>query len=205
MAFLRSPAPEDYLDPIRGRSLNLRPPAICDYAAWAELRALSRAHLTPWEPSWSQDELSRLMYRRRLRAYARDLRDDAGYSFFIVDANCGRLLGGVTLSNIRRGASQSASLGYWMGAPYIGRGRMQEAVRTLLPFAFGALRLHRLEAATMPRNAPSARVLEACGFEREGLARAYLKIDGRWEDHVLYARRPDVGAVSSRSEQGPPR
>lgn len=205
MAFLRSAAPEDYLDPIRGRSLVLRPPAICDYAHWAELRALSRAHLTPWEPSWSQDELSRLMFRRRLRAYARDMRDDLGYAFFVVDKNSDELVGGVTLSNVRRGSSQSASLGYWVGAPFVGRGRMQEAVRTLLPFAFGALRLHRVEAATMPHNAPSIRVLEACGFEREGLARAYLKISGRWEDHVLYARRPDVGAASFLSERGPPR
>jgi ribosomal-protein-alanine N-acetyltransferase len=188
MAFLRSPTPDDYLDPIAGRTVILRPPSISDYAAWAELRALSRSHLTPWEPSWSRDDLSRMMFRRRLRAYARDVRDDLGYSFFIVDAASDQLVGGVTLSNVRRGASQSASLGYWIGAPYLRRGRMTDAVKTLLPFAFGALRLHRIEAATMPRNSPSICVLEACGFEREGMARGFLKINGQWEDHLLFAR-----------------
>lgn len=188
MAFLRSPAPEDYLAPIRGRKVVLRAPVASDYAAWAELRALSRAHLTPFEPAWSHDDLSRLMYRRRLKAYGRDVRDDLGYSFFITEAATDSLLGGITLSNIRRGAAQSASLGYWIGAPHAARGFMQDAVMTLLPFAFGALRLHRIEAATLVENVPSMRVLEKTGFHREGLARSYLKINGQWQDHVLYAR-----------------
>jgi ribosomal-protein-alanine N-acetyltransferase len=196
MAFLRSPAPEDYLDPVAGRTVVLRPPAAADYRAWAELRALSRAHLTPWEPSWSSDDLSQMMFRRRLRAYARDMRDDLGYAFFIIDAQSDQLLGGATLSNVRRGSSQSASLGYWIGAPHARRGRMQDAVATLMPFAFGQLRLHRVEAATMPGNSPSIRVLEACGFEREGVARGFLKINGRWEDHILFARLADRQAPS---------
>jgi [ribosomal protein S5]-alanine N-acetyltransferase len=187
MAFLRSALPEDYLDAIRSESLVLRPPAIADYAAWAELRALSRSHLTPWEPQWARDDLSRQMYRRRLRAYAKDVRDDFGYSFFICDSASGALVGGITLSNVRRGSAQTASLGYWVGQPYAGQGRMKEAVRTILPFAFRSLRLNRVEAACMPSNAASVRVLESSGFAREGLARSYLKINGRWEDHVLLA------------------
>ncbi|MFN0218754.1 MAG: GNAT family N-acetyltransferase [Hyphomicrobium sp.] len=193
MAFLRAPSPEDYLDPIVGATLVLRPPAISDYGAWAELRALSRAHLKSWEPSWAHDDLSRMMFRRRLRAYARDVRDDLGYSYFIADSSSGQLLGGVTLSNVRRGSSQSASLGYWIGAPFVRRGRMREAVSTLMTFAFGSLRLHRVEAATMPGNAPSIRVLESSGFQREGLARSFLKINGQWEDHLLYARLAEAG------------
>lgn len=193
MAFLRSALPEDYLDAIRGPSLTLRPPTVADYSAWAELRALSRTHLTPWEPAWSRDDLSRQMYRRRLRAYAKDVRDDLGYSFFISEEATGTLVGGITLSNVRRGSAQSAALGYWIGKPYAGEGRMSEAVKTMLPFAFRTLRLHRLEAACMPANAPSIRVLERAGFEREGLARGYLKINGRWEDHLLYgAVAPEI-------------
>lgn len=187
MAFLRSALPEDYLDAIRGKTLVLRPPTVADYSAWAELRALSRSHLTPWEPAWSRDDLSRQMYRRRLRAYAKDVRDDFGYSFFIADITRDSLIGGITLSNVRRGSAQSAALGYWVGKPFAGQGRMSEAVQTLLPFAFRTLRLHRLEAACMPTNAASIRVLERSGFEREGLAHSYLKINGRWEDHLLFA------------------
>jgi ribosomal-protein-alanine N-acetyltransferase len=136
-----------------------------------------------------------------LLAYAKDFRDGACYPYFIFDSSAGALVGGATLSNIRRGSSQAASLGYWMGAPYAGRGYMRDAVATLLPVAFGPLRLHRIEAATMLTNAASIRVLESCGFEREGLARSYLKINGRWEDHLLYARvngRP-LSAVSRQS------
>lgn len=188
MAFLRATRPEEDFDGFRGRSVVLRQPLAGDYAEWAELRALSRAHLTPWEPTWSHDDLSRTMYRRRLRAYAKDIRDDVSYPYFIFDSASGALVGGLTLSNVRRGSAQTASLGYWMGAPYAGHGYMRDAVIALLPVAFGPLRLHRIEAATMLNNAASIRVLEICGFEREGLARSYLKINGRWEDHLLYAR-----------------
>lgn len=194
MAFLRAPLPEDYLETIRGRSLVLRPPVMADYGQWAELRALSREHLVPWEPAWSRDDLSKPMFRRRLKAYATDVRNDDGYAFFIADAVTDILLGGITLSHVRRGTAQIASLGYWIGRPYVNQGRMQEAVKTLLPFAHRTLRLHRVEAATMLANAPSIRVLENCGFEREGLAKSYLKINGRWEDHILFAR---VGAPIS--------
>ena len=188
MAFLRTTRPEEDFEVIRGRNVMLRQPTPADYAAWAELRALSRAHLTPWEPTWAPDDLSRNMYRRRLRADAKDVRDDTSYPYFIFEGSAGILVGGITLSNVRRGSAQTASLGYWMGAPHAGLGYMRDAVATLLPVAFGGMRLHRIEAATMLNNAASIRVLELSSFEREGLARAYLKINGRWEDHLLYAR-----------------
>jgi ribosomal-protein-alanine N-acetyltransferase len=208
VAFLRSIRPEEEFEVVRSRALLMRQPAVGDYAEWAELRALSRAHLTPWEPTWAHDDLSRAMYRRRLRAYGKDVRDDVSYPYFIFEAASGALLGGITLSNVRRGSAQTASLGYWMGAPYAGRGHMKEAVEALLPIAFGALRLHRVEAATMLKNGASIRVLEQSGFEREGLARAYLKINGRWEDHLLYASvgasvgGPPISAVPRRGEGG---
>ena len=188
MAFLRSTRPDEDLEVIRGQTLTLRQPAISDYAEWAELRALSRAHLTPWEPTWAYDDLARSMYRRRLRAYAKDIRDDASYPYFIFESATDKLIGGITLSNVRRGSAQTASLGYWMGAPFAGRGHMRAAVETLMPVAFTMLRLHRIEAATMLSNVASIRVLESSGFTQEGLARAYLKINGHWEDHLLYAR-----------------
>ena len=204
MAFLRSPQPEDYLDPIRGKSVVLRAPASNDYSAWAELRAFSRAHLTPWEPVWSRDELVKSSYRRRLKSYARDLRDDTGYAFFITDAASDTLLGGITLSNVRRGAAQVATLGYWIGAPFAGQGKMREAVETILPFAFRVLMLHRVEAASMPSNAASLRVLEKAAFTREGLARQYLKINGVWEDHFLHARLADSDDFSGLRIGGAP-
>lgn len=171
---------------VPGKGVTLRPAQMSDHAAWAKLRELSCEHLTPWEPQWSLDELTRGAFRRRVRHYAREAREDLGYAFLIFD-HSNRLVGGLTLSNVRRGVTQSATVGYWLGAPHVGRGLMRAAIAAIVPFAFDALRLHRLDAAVMPCNRPSIRRLEEAGFVREGLARRYLKIRGRWEDHLLYA------------------
>jgi ribosomal-protein-alanine N-acetyltransferase len=176
---------------VQGARVYLRQPGAGDYSAWAQLRALSRQHLSVWEPQWSRDELSRSAYRRRLRQYHREAREDLGYAYFIVHKADGALLGSVTLSNVRRGVSQSASVGYWVGLPHANRGYMTDAVSALARHAFANMGLHRLEAACMPSNGASARVLMKCGFKREGLGRQYLKIDGQWQDHDLYARLSD--------------
>ncbi len=192
MAFLRTTLGAEQGPVIRGRGIWLRPPQMSDYAAWAEIRAQSREHLAPWEPTWPRDELSRGAFRRRLRHYYREMREDLGYALLMFDDGPDRLVGGVTLSNVRRGVTQSASLGYWLGAPYTGNGRMTEAVRAVLGYAFSSLRLHRVEAACMPDNASSIAVLERNRFEREGYARSYLYIAGAWRDHVLFARVADA-------------
>jgi ribosomal-protein-alanine N-acetyltransferase len=187
MAFLK---PAHSIDPdaeIRGRRVLLRHAAMHDYAGWAELRALSRQHLTPWEPQWARDELTRSSFRRRLRQAQREVRDDLGYAYLIFSEGGATLIGGLNISNVRRGVAQAASVGYWMGAPHAGRGFMTDAVVAAVQFAFAALRLNRLEAACLPSNAASKRVLEKVGFKLEGRARCYLKIDGRWQDHDLYA------------------
>ena len=187
MAFLRPSPSIDTDGDIRGPRVHLRYASMQDYAAWAELRALSRQHLTPWEPQWARDELNRSSFRRRLRQAQREVRDDMGYAYLIFSETPARLVGGLNISNVRRGVAQTASVGYWIGAPFAGRGYMTEAVRAAAQFAFASLRLNRLEAACLPTNAASARVLMNAGVTREGRARQYLKIDGRWQDHDLYA------------------
>jgi [ribosomal protein S5]-alanine N-acetyltransferase len=187
MAFLRSSIGQDGAMVVRGRGVWLRPAVMSDYPSWAELRARSREHLTPWEPVWQRDELTRSAFRRRVRHYQREAREDLGYAFLIFKDADDRLIGGLTLSNVRRGVTQAAVLGYWLGLPYVKSGYMTEAVRAVAGFAFEDLRLHRLEAATMPNNLASIRVLERNGFRREGIARGLLKINGAWEDHVLHA------------------
>jgi ribosomal-protein-alanine N-acetyltransferase len=186
MAFLRAGNSSEWAV-VQGRGLWLRPPQIIDYGPWAELRTLSRAHLTPWEPSWPRDDLTKSAYRRRVKYYQREARDDLGYAYLMFESESDRLMGGLTLSNVRRGVTQSAMLGYWLGVPFVGRGHMTNAVKALLPHAFEVLRLHRVEAAVQPNNGRSVSVLEQCGFQREGLARRYLKINGQWQDHVIYA------------------
>jgi len=180
-------APEPRLT-IIGRSLYLRPPRRSDYKAWAAIRSISRLHLEPWEPVWADDALTRDAFRRRLASLDAEMRAETGFGFFVFARTDDRLMGGVTVSNIRRGVIQSASLGYWMGAPYVGRGAMTDAIEALLPFLFDRFGLHRVEAACMPENAASRRVLEKAGFAYEGRARAYRKIAGVWHDHLLFAK-----------------
>jgi ribosomal-protein-alanine N-acetyltransferase len=195
MALLSAPNREEEDRGIAAGRVSLRPPAIGDYVQWSALRSESRAFLSPWEPTWPPDDLTRAAYRRRLRRYAREVREDMARPFFVFRAHDGALLGSCILSGIRRGVAQAGTLGYWIGERYARQGYMSQAVRGLIGHAFDELGLHRLEAACLPSNEPSRRLLSRIGFAEEGYARAYLKINGRWEDHLLFAmiatdRRP---------------
>ena len=191
MAFFRTLNFSDPTPSVAGDGVLLRTPQLTDFNEWAELREKSRDFLTPWEPTWPADDLTRSAFRRRIRRYAEDLRTDQGYAFLIFRSTDNAMVGGLTLANIRRGVAQAASLGYWMGQPFGRQGYMTAAVRALIPFAFATLRLHRLEAACIPTNAGSIRLLENTGFVREGYARDYLCINGVWQDHLLYGRLKD--------------
>jgi [ribosomal protein S5]-alanine N-acetyltransferase len=191
MAFFRTVSFSEQLPAIAGDGVLLRAPQMGDFAEWAALREASRDFLTPWEPTWPADDLTRSSFRRRIKRYFEDQRSDLAYPFFIFRKSDNALVGGLTLANVRRGCAQAGSLGYWMGAGFAGRGHMTAAVRAVLPFAFATLRLHRVEAACIPANVASIRLLEKTGFRREGVARQYLCIDGAWQDHLLFARLKD--------------
>ncbi len=186
MSFLRSISTINTSPSIRGGTVMLRPPSLGDYPQWARLREQSRSFLAPWEPIWPADDLTRMSFRRRIKRYQREIRNGTGFPFFVLSPDGETLLGGLTLAQIQRGVTQSAVLGYWMGAPHAGKGLMTAAVRAVIGFAFDSLHLNRMEAACLPTNAASIRLLEKVGFAREGYARKYLCIDGRWQDHLLY-------------------
>jgi ribosomal-protein-alanine N-acetyltransferase len=171
---------------IRTQNLILRAPLAGDYSAWASLRMESREFLTPWEPVWTEDDLTRASFRLRVKRASREIATDEAYSLFIIDSRSEALLGGLTLGLVRRGVAQACTLGYWMGQRHAGKGHMTEAVRGALDFAFSELALHRVEAACLPHNEPSRRLLERVGFKHEGEARGYLRINGVWADHLLY-------------------
>ena len=164
----------------------IRPARSCDWQAWAELRGISREFLTPWEPTWSDDALTRRSFRRRLRRQAQEWREDCGYSFLVFDRATNLLTGGLGLNNVRRGVAQTATLGYWVGQPFARQGYISGGTRLVLQFAFAQLGLHRVEAACLPNNDASRGLLEKAGFTREGYARGYLRINGRWCDHILF-------------------
>ena len=171
---------------LAGPRVMLRAPERNDWQQWAELRAASKNFLVPWEPTWSDDALSRAAFRRRLARYALEWHSDQGYTFLLFRAEEEVLLGGISLTNVRRGVAETSSIGYWIGEKFARQGYMSEGLGLALKFAFERLRLHRLEAACLPHNAPSRGVLMKAGFREEGYAREYLCIDGKWQDHVLF-------------------
>ncbi len=171
---------------VRGDGVLLRPPRAADHAAWSVLRDGSREYLQPWEPAWPDDDLTKAAFRRRLSIYAREMELGNAWPFFVFIDEGRTLVGAVTLSNVRRGVAETGTLGYWIGRPFAGRGHTTAAVRGVVGFAFDRVKLHRLEAACLPTNLASRRVLEKSGFRNEGRARAYLKINGEWADHLLF-------------------
>jgi len=188
MAFMRGLTfPGGQQPVIRGQGLYLRYPRIADFPIWAKLRAESREFLTPWEPVWADDELTRGAFRRRIKRYQKQTRQDTAYVFFVLRESDNALVGGCTISNVRRGVTQCCTLGYWIGAKFARQGYMTNALRALLPFVFRTLGLHRIEAACLTENDASRKLLARVGFRQEGLARRYLLINGAWADHLLFA------------------
>jgi ribosomal-protein-alanine N-acetyltransferase len=180
-------SPASYAAPlVRGEGIYLRPPEMRDFEAWTDLRARSRAFLTPWEPAWPADDLTRASFRRRLHHNQQEIANDEAYPFLIFRDDDNVLVGGLSLGQIKRGVVQAATLGYWIGAPHARQGFMSVALRAVTGYAFTTLRLHRIEASCLPHNEASKKLLERTGFTREGYARAYLRINGIWQDHLVY-------------------
>ena len=171
---------------INTERLCLSPPQPSDYRIWADTRRQSRDFLAPWEPAWPNDALSLAGFNRRITAQCEDWNADRAYHFLIWQRAAPILVGGIALTNIRRGVAQAGTLGYWLAADQTGQGQMTEALLGVIDFAFGTLDLNRLEAATMLTNAPSQQLLARVGFSQEGQASDYLKIAERWEDHTLF-------------------
>jgi [ribosomal protein S5]-alanine N-acetyltransferase len=172
--------------------LILRLPAHTDWGQWAALREDSTTFLTPWEPVWSRDHLSRRSFTNRVYWARRAEAQGTALPLVMERREDHRLVGALTLDNIRRGPAQAGTLGYWIGAPYAGQGFMREAILAVVHHAFHELDLSRIEAACLPENQPSRGLLEKVGFKYEGVAQSYLQINGRWRNHVLYASlRPD--------------
>jgi ribosomal-protein-alanine N-acetyltransferase len=183
-----------------GHGVRLRPHRASDFAEWSALREQSRPFLQPWEPTWPADDLTRGAWRRRLSAYAHDIERGLAYPFLVFRQSDNAIVGGITLSNIRRGVAQMGQIGYWVGEAHTRRGHTLAAVKAVARFSFERLALHRLEAACLPSNAPSRGVLLKAGFTQEGMARAYLRINGIWEDHLLFGLVSPAPASEHRGE-----
>jgi ribosomal-protein-alanine N-acetyltransferase len=167
--------------------MTLRLPQHADWRGWSDARRDSAAFLAPWEPVWSADHLSRRAFTNRVYWAARAHAQGTAVPLMMIRRADAALLGAITLDNIRRGPAQMGTLGYWIGQAFARQGYMREAIEAMVHHAFTALDLSRIEAATLPENAASRRLLEGTGFKYEGVAQSYLQIGGRWRTHVLYA------------------
>ncbi|MFT6932273.1 MAG: ribosomal-protein-alanine N-acetyltransferase [Paracoccaceae bacterium] len=185
---------------IETERMYLRLPTHSDFRSWAALRQHSEEFLHPWEPTWAPDHLTRKSFTNRVYWANRAFGTGSAMPLFLIRRSDESLLGAITLDNIRRGPSQAGTLGYWIGSAHTRQGYMQEAIMSVVHYAFRSLDLSRVEAACLPENVASRGVLEKSGFKYEGVAQSYLQINGRWRNHVLYANlrgdrrgRTDVG------------
>jgi ribosomal-protein-alanine N-acetyltransferase len=172
---------------IETERLTLRLPQHGDFRDWAALRTASRAFLTQWEPNWSADHLTRRGFTNRVYWASRSIAAGTALPLFLIRRDDQKLLGALTLDNIRRGPAQAGTMGYWIGECFARQGYMREALEAMVHHAFTELDLSRLEAGCLPENQPSRGLLEKVGFKYEGVAQSYLQINGRWRNHVLYA------------------
>jgi [ribosomal protein S5]-alanine N-acetyltransferase len=173
-----------------GARVLLRPLRAEDWEAWREVRIRCRDWLERWEPiaeSGSADPaLDFEAFRARCAAWERQRHFDAAYGFGLFLAD-GRFAGEVSLGSVQRGPFQMGYIGYWVDEAQGGNEYVPEGVVLLIRYAFETLRMHRLEAAIVPRNAPSRRVAEKLGLRDEGTAQRFLQIQGAYEDHIRYA------------------
>ena len=172
---------------IETERLTLRPPTHSDFREWTALRVQSRDFLSPWEPTWAADHLTRKAFTNRVYWAQRSVSNGTAMPLFIFRRQDDALVGAITLDHIKRGPAQSGITGYWMGAPFARQGYMREAIAAVVHHAFTVLDLSRIEAGCLPENMPSRKLLENCGYKYEGVAQSYLQINGRWRNHVLYA------------------
>lgn len=163
-----------------------------DWKGWRAMREMSRDFLVPWEPEWPENGLSYNFFCGLLRRHWKDWRQGRSYAFMIFlhgqRGGTGALIGGITLGDVQRGIAQKGTLGYWIGKPFAGQRYMTEAAGLVCDFAFDRLRLHRVEASCLPQNEASKNLLKRLGFEEEGYAKSYLRINGEWQDHVLWGK-----------------
>lgn len=151
-------------------------------------RTENREHLRPWEPLRTPSHYTLEGARQTVDAGLEAARADRGYPFAVLTPDASEMIASFTLANVVRGVFQACHLGYGIAQRHEGKGLMFEALDAALRYAFGPLDFHRVMANHMPRNDRSGRLLERLGFEKEGVAKRYLKIDGVWEDHVLTAK-----------------
>jgi ribosomal-protein-alanine N-acetyltransferase len=166
--------------------LIVRPASRKDQKEWAELRKKNYEFLQPLEPGWPEIYTQKQYFDVRTRKQEELWKSGKAYSFLIFTRKEEKMIGGINLNNVCRGAAHFASLGYWLDEDEQGKGYMREAARAVISFAFNETKLHRINAACLTNNGRSKNLLLKLGFTEEGYAKKYLKINNEWQDHILF-------------------
>ena len=166
----------------------IRSPKRKDWRTWVDLRRNSYDFLKEWEPFWSLADCTKSAYMRQLRMQKVKAINDQAYAFLCFDLEQDVLLGGINISNVQRGISQTANIGYWLGEEFTNQGYMNEAMIAILPFLFEQMKFNRVQAYTLPENKRSRNLLHKLNFREEGLIRKCMKINDIWRDHILYSK-----------------
>lgn len=172
-------------------AVGIRPLRLRDAGTWSDLRIRNEKWLAPWEglqpslpPATWEERHSPAAFAAMLRLLRREAKQGRCLPFALTYDE--ELAGQVTVSNIVRGASQSASVGYWVDERLAGRGIVPTALAMVVDHCFTTAGLHRIEANVRPENGPSRRVVEKLGFRQEGMHPRFLHIDGDWRDHLTF-------------------
>ena len=182
---------------IAGANVYLRPPRLSDVAAFgAAVRASTALHR-----GWTSAPRTPARFARFVHRYAPRGKAPSHAGFLVLRRQDDALVGVYNFSEIVRGAFQSAYLGYFAFAPLAGTGLMSEGMALALDIAFRRMKLHRVEVNVQPTNARSLALAERLGFTREGYSRRYVKIAGRWRDHVRFAMLAEDWRALRRSHR----
>ena len=165
----------------------IRPLEPGDAAAVLDLRLRNKDFLEPWEPVRQPAFFTLAAQSAQIEIEQRQWQNDLGFSFGVFDLASGEMIGRVSLGNVVWSAWQNATLGYFIAEGWNGKGMATDAVRSACAYAFETVNLHRVQAGVMPRNKGSLKVLEKVGFRHEGFSPRYLNINGKWEDHEMFA------------------
>ena len=148
----------------------------------------NKAHLSSWEPIRESSYYTEDHWSKFLDETTNDFYSGLGYKFAALDKNRSEIIGICNFNNIVKGAFQASQLGYSVSEQYQSQGYMFEILGAAIEYIFNTVGLHRIMANYIPTNQRSEQLLKRLGFEREGLAKSYLKIAGKWQDHVLTSK-----------------
>ncbi len=187
---------------ILSERLILRLPIVADYEKWVVLRKKSEDFINKWEPEKDINYYSKNFFNKRVKWAKKNFDLKIVLHFFIFLRSNYQLVGGITLDNIRYGPFHSATLGYWLGEEFSNKGIMTEGLNSLITYVNKNMGISRIEAATLPDNIASRRLLEKCNFKYEGVGQYYLQIKGKWKHHILYANISDARKSISKKPLG---